>query len=194
MVATAIVAFVAWLTRKVWLEGFYSDIVRVYKNQKKALKEINRDMESSSYIRILAIRGRSITQHDIGDYPSLWKSTTKEIEIVISSEDNDAAITARSKALGSSVDEYKMDIAYSNTILLNRMSQYKRLKVFNHHENLSFKLIIMEQCIYVCYFLPKKSVHNSSVIKYKCDTGAYEAFVHYYESLKGKPSTIEMKK
>ncbi len=192
LAASVIVALIAWITRKIWLEGFYSDIARVYKSQAKALKEINRDILKSPFVKILAIRARSITEHDRGDYPSLWKSIDKKIEIIISSEDNDTAILARCTASGSSPEEYRMDISYSNKILRERMSRYRNLTVFNHHENLSFRLIIMEQCVYVCYFLPEKSVHKSSVIKYKSNTGAYDAFMHYYNSLRNNDSTTEI--
>lgn len=192
IVASVIVAFFAWITRKIWLDGFYSDIAKVYKSQAKALKDINKDMLDSSSIKLLAIRGRSITEHDRGEYPSLWKKIDKDIEIIISSDDNDIAIATRSKAAGSSEEEYRMDITYSNKILKERMIRYKNLSVYNHHENLSFKLIILEHCVYVCYFLPEQSVHKSSVIKYKSDTGAYDAFVHYYESLKDKNTTIQI--
>lgn len=36
LVASLVVASAAWFTRKVWLNGFYSDIVKVYKSQKRS--------------------------------------------------------------------------------------------------------------------------------------------------------------
>ena len=50
VLASMIVAGIAWLTRKIWLDGFYSDIAKVYKSQSKALKAINKDIEISSSI------------------------------------------------------------------------------------------------------------------------------------------------
>lgn len=193
IIASIIVAGMAWLTRKIWLDGFYSDIAKVYKSQAKAVKEINKDMERSTSIRILSIRGRSFTNSNQAEYPSLWNSNNKIMEIIISSDDNSIAINSRSKATKISAEEYKLGITYSNKILSNRLNTFKNLKVFNHMENLSFKLIIMDQCVYVCYFLPEKAVHNSSVIKYKSDTGAYDAFLHYYNSLKNSKTTTELK-
>lgn len=194
VLASMIVAGIAWLTRKIWLDGFYSDIAKVYKSQSKALKAINKDIEISSSIKILSIRGRSVTNPNQGGYQSLWSSNNKEMEIIISSINNDIAIDSRSNATNISAEEYKLGIIYSNEILANRLTTYKNLKVFNHMENLSFKLIIMEQCVYVYYFLPEKNVHKSSVIKYKNDTGAYDAFLHYYNSLKNSKSTTKLDK
>lgn len=194
ILASVVVAVVAWGTRKVWLDGFYSDVARVYKSQSRANKDINRDMESSPTINILAIRGRSFTDRERGEYPCLWSDTSKEIEIIVSSENNNEAIKARSSASDSSPEEYRMDILYTNQVLLKRTEKFPNMSVYNHHENLSFKLIILEQCVYVCYFLPEQSVHKSNTIKYKKDTGAYEAFLHYYNVLKNSESTIRMQK
>lgn len=156
------------------------------------MKAINKDILCSSFVKILAIRGRSIADRDRGEYPNLWKSKEKDIEIIISSDDNEAAISARSKAADSSYEEYKTEIVFSNRILTERMASFDNLTLYNHNHNLSFKLIILEQCVYVCYFLPETSVHNSSVIKYKSNTGAYEAFVHYYNAVK-EMSTEQIK-
>lgn len=190
IIASLFVAFLGWISRQIWLKGFYSDIEKVYKYEKRALRDINIDIEKSKFVKILAIRGKSIADKKDGKYPSLWKKAGKNIEIIISDKNNQEAIKARSDAIGCDSKEYKMDIEYSNKILRNRMRSNNNLLVYNHKENLSFKLIILEHCIYVCYFLPKESVHKSNVVKYKSNTGAYDAYLHFYSVLKNSNSTL----
>lgn len=190
LVASLIVTFLLWSSRKFWLSGFYADISRVYKNEQKALKDINKDIKESKEIKMLIIRGTSLTDNDGGKYPSLWLDPSKKIEIILSSEDNAALIEDRAKATNDSPVIYRQKIINSNNILLLKMKDYCNLSIYKHTELLSFKLVICNQSLYVFYYPSKGDSHSSVTIRYKNNTGAYNAFTNYYEILKGKASTI----
>jgi len=183
IIATTICAFVAWITKSIWLKSYYSDIARVYKSAEKANKDIDKGMLNSTTIKILSLRGNSIVSPDNCDFPNLWADKNKEIEIILASPNNVEAIDERSNALKMSNKEYTERIKHSYSLLKLKKESY-RLSVYSHMENLAFKLIILEHCIYVIYVLPNKSVHKSTVIKYKSDTNAYGTFNCYYENFK----------
>ena len=192
IIATTICAFVAWITKSMWLKSYYSDIVRVYKSTEKANKNINEEILNSTSIKILSLRGSSIVNPDKCDFPNLWTDKNKEIEIILASPDNIGVIEERSNALKISKEEYKLLIQQSFDILNIKKTDYKYLSFYTHMENLTFKLIMLEHCIYVFYFLPEKSVHKSTVIKYKSNTNAYEAFKGYYDNFKKIEQTKEI--
>jgi len=184
VVASIIVAVGAWLSRRMWLTGFYSDIAKVYTSKARGLKAINKDIAKSNSVRILSVRGKSIVDSDV--YASLWDSTQlqKRIEIITSSPDNDAVIIERSQANNTSRDEYRTEMQFAYNVLMIKKQEFQNLSIFQHMESPSFKLIILDQCLYVSYYLREKNVNKSRLIKYKSNNGAYDAFLHYYETTK----------
>jgi hypothetical protein len=182
--STAICAFIAWLTKSIWLNSYYSDIAKVFKSTEKANEDINKEILKTTFIKILSLRGNSIVIPDKCGFPNLWADKNKEIEIILSSPDNAIVIEDRSNVLKIQKDEYKLILSQSIDMLNTKKNTFKHLSFYTHMENLTFKLIILEHCIYVFYFLPVKSVHKSQALKYKSNTNTYEVFNFYYENLK----------
>ena len=180
--ASIVVAILAWLTRRIWLGGFISDIAKVYTSKYRGQRAIDRDIAKSESVRILTIRGKSIV--DI--YPSLWDNdkTGRRIEIIVSRLDNDSVIQERSRANNTSIDLYKNEMSYAYNGLKLKRNKFGNLSIFLHKENPAFRLIILDEYLYVSHFLPEKNVNKSRLIRYQKSNGAYIAFLHYYETIK----------
>ena len=191
--SSIIVAIIVWVTSRIWLYGFYSDIAKVYNSKKSGRKAVNKDTLKSNTVKILSIRGKSIVESS--EYPNLWNPnlTNKQIELIVSALDNDQVILDRSKANNIDVEEYKQQMKYAQDILDIKEQKYGNLTVYHHKENPAFKLIILDHCLYVSYYLRENNVNRSRLVKYKSENGAYNAFLQYYETVK-KHAVIETRK
>ena len=182
-IASLMVGFLLWATRHFWLSGFYSDIARVYTSRKRGRKAINKDIAKSDSVRILSIRGKSLVESS--EYPSLWEDQKqqKKIEVIVSSLKNDLAIAERSQANNTSKEEYIAQMQYAQNIFTLKTKIFPNLTVLNHMENPPFRLVVLDHCLYVSYYLKENNVNKSRLVKYKSENGAYNAFLQYYENI-----------
>lgn len=189
ILGSAIVVVCAWLTRTYWLYGFfYTDIVKVYRTKKSALKAINKDVLSSEKIRILSIRGKSI----VDDYNSIWidSARSKNIEIKIAAIENRPAIIERSLATNKSEEEYEAQLTYTHKTLKARKNGRPNLSVLKHMYNPSFRIILFDDCMYISFYPSTGSVNQTEVLKYSSKSTAYTAFEHYYDNIEAKGAFI----
>ena len=106
IISSIIFGSAIWFTRKFWIEkiinGSYlkMDTARIYPNNTRTNKMINKEISLSTSIYILAIRGKSFVDSDNSTciYPAIWEDFNKIIEIIIADLNNDV-INDRSYAL-----------------------------------------------------------------------------------------------
>ncbi len=188
IVSSVIVSCFIWIGQKIIRTRYYSDIARVYNTKESGFKAINNDMRQASEVKTLAVRGQSLI--DKNAFSNLWdtENCNRKIEIIISDIDNQKLISQRSKANCIGEDTYKKGIEIVLKELTTKQQIYQNLTLLTHTTDLSFKLFIMDHCMYVLYYQNNKNVNKSRIVKYKSDTGAYMAFQHYYDSIKSNSS------
>ena len=192
VLSTFVFTILAWITRRLWLERFLYgyklqfDSVKIFKNDKIATREINKSIRRSKKIGILAIRGKSFVDSDKTSciYPAIWEDRKKEIEIIISDTYNSKMIKERSFAIGQTPEEYELSIKTTIEALKIRKANYLNLNIYTHRVELPFRIIILDECLYLFYYPKTGSVHTSKVILYEKESSAYYAFEKYYESIK----------
>lgn len=163
---------------------FYLRITnKVFKNQKEALKQMEKDYEDSSIIKILAIRGKDFSDPG-GDLKFLWNSYEKQIEIINSSINNKFAIDGRASSYPSCVNSYEKTLESVHEEMLDKLKKYRNFDYYNHNIDLIFRIVIFRKAIYVSFFKCGRTKDDSEVYKYDRDTQMYAAFEKYYDTIK----------
>ena len=190
LISSIIFGATLWFTRNFWLEriinGSYlkMDTARIYPNNTRTNKMINKEISASSAIHILAIRGKSFADSDNSTciYPAIWEDYNKTIEIMIADLNNNI-IKDRSRALNIDRDEYELSIETLYAALKIRKRSFRNLKLYKHTTELPFRIIMLDECMFLFYYPESRSVHSENVIKYKKGSTAFFAFQKYYESV-----------
>lgn len=191
IISSAIFGAVIWSTRNIWLNkiinGYYLkfDAAKIYPNNKKSDKLINNAIEKSNSIRILAIRGKSFVDSDKSTciYPAIWSDKNKKIEIIISNSTNNI-INVRSIANNIDSEDYQLSIKALCESIKIRKKNYPKLKLYTHNVELPFRIIILDECMFLFYYPESGSVHTQNVIRYEKENSAFYAFQKYYDSVK----------
>lgn len=191
IISSAIFGVAIWSTRNIWLNkiinGYYLkfDAAKIYPNNKKSDKLINNAIEKSNSIRILAIRGKSFVDSDKSTciYPAIWSDKNKKIEIIISNSTNNI-INVRSIANNIDTEDYQLSIKALCESIKIRKKSYPKLKLYTHNVELPFRIIILDECMFLFYYPESGSVHTQNVIRYEKENSAFYAFQKYYDSVK----------
>ena len=202
---TAIVSVLALLAKKIWLSEFHIEVARKFSSNAKdadkasekifhkTSKDINKQMANSKSVKILAMRSSGLALDERCCYPNLWIDKNRTIEIVLSSLSNAAAIKERAAAINVTDEVYAQGIRHSFEALKLK-KDYNNFGVYEHNSDLSFKLVILENYVYVFYYNEHISIHKSTVIRYSKKNITHEAFERYYDNIKKSPNTkkVEM--
>lgn len=191
LISTIIFSAIIWFSRSLWigklLNGFYlkKDTAKIYPNNRRSTLLINKEIKSSNKVNILAIRGKSFIDSDKFSciYPSIWEDKNKNIEIIISKSDNNI-VDIRSKANNIVKEDYQLSIKSLCESIKIRKKTYNKLKLYTHNVELPFRLIILDQCMFLFYYPESGTVHTQNVIRYDKNSAAFYAFQKYYDSVK----------
>lgn len=192
IISSIIFGATIWFTRKFWIEriinGSYlkMDTARIYPNNIRTNKMINKEINLSNSIYILAIRGKSFVDSDNSTciYPAIWKDFNKIIEIIIADLNNNV-INDRSHALNIDREEYELSIKI-------RKRSFRNLKLYKHNTELPFRIIILDECLFLFYYPESGSIHSENIIKYEKGSTAFYAFQKYYESVQKSSTEVEL--
>lgn len=191
LISSIIFGVTIWLTRNLWLNklinGYYLrfDAAKIYPNNKKSNKLIDKEIKLSNSICILAIRGKSFVDSDKStcEYPAIWDNKNKSIEIIIANSGNQI-INARSVANDVEIEDYRLSIKTLCESIRIRKKSYSKLKLYTHNVALPFRLIILDKCMFLFYYPESGSVHTQNIIRYEKGSAAFYAFQKYYDSVK----------
>lgn len=191
LISSTIFGATIWFTRKLWVNkliaGYYMqfDAAKIYPSNRKSHKIINKEINLSNNICILAIRGKSFVDSDKSTciYPSIWEDKNKSIEIIIANESN-SVIGARSIANNIDIDDYKLSIKTLCLSIKIRKKTYPKLRLYTHNTELPFRIILLDNCMFLFYYPESGSVHTQNIIRYESESAAFYAFQKYYESIK----------
>lgn len=199
LISSIIFGAVIWFTRKFWIEkiinGSYlkMDTARIYPNNIRTNRLINKEINLSNSIYILAIRGKSFVDSDnlTCIYPSIWKDFNKTIEIIIADLNNDV-INDRSHALNIDKEEYELSIKMLYDSIKIRKRNFRNLKLYKHNTALPFRIIMLDNCLFLFYYPESGSIHSENIIKYEKGSTAFYAFQKYYESIQKSSVEVEL--
>lgn len=199
IISSIIFGATIWFTRKFWIEriinGSYlkMDTARIYPNNIRTNKMINKEINLSNSIYILAIRGKSFVDSDNSTciYPAIWKDFNKTIEIIIADLNNNV-ITDRSHALNIDREEYELSIKMLYDSIKIRKRSFRNLKLYKHNTELPFRIIILDECLFLFYYPESGSIHSENIIKYEKGSTAFYAFQKYYESVQKSSTEVEL--
>lgn len=191
LVSSIIFSAGIWFTRNIWINklinGYYlkQDTVKIYPSNEKSNKLINEEVKSSNSVKILAIRGKSFVDSDKSacTYPAIWEDKNKDIEIIIAKISN-SVVDVRSKANNIDKEDYQLSIKTLCESIKIRKKSYNKLRLYTHNIELPFRLIILDDCLFLFYYPESGSVHTQNVIRYEKNSAAFYAFQKYYDSVK----------
>ena len=188
LVATAVAAFIAYLTRMLWFDKFQTELVRVYKRKETFLESLKNDIMTADSVKILSMRGEVIGE-EIDD---LLQKNACKVTVVISSLNNNA-IEKRRMALGEAEDVYKTRLVQTSDIYkalgltIGDVEEEGKIRLKFHKHDISSRLIFVDDCVYVSVYPKKGKINDTEHAKYKKknNTGrsAYTAYEHYFNSI-----------
>ncbi len=172
------------------LIGFFSRIVppkfrksfdREFKNQKKALKSIMRDAKRSSTLRVLAMKGDTFSSPgESGDlHKLLLEGPTKQMYLI--SDPENPYVLQRGKELCN--NNLKMGIQNSIGCFKDIVKQNPNIEIRKHMEILRFRLIILDNCLYLSFQSTDMPGRESPMQRYLRSSSGYLALEAYFNDL-----------
>lgn len=170
--------------------GFFSRIVppkfrksfdREFKNQKKALKSIMRDAKRSSTLRVLAMKGDTFSSPgESGDlHKLLLGGPTKQMYLI--SDPENPYVLQRGKELCN--NNLKMGIQNSIGCFKDIAKQNPNIEIRKHMEILRFRLIILDNGLYLSFQSTDMPGRESPMQRYLRSSSGYLALEAYFDNL-----------
>lgn len=152
-------------------------IIKLFPNQDKAINNIFRDCEKSKYIFLLAMKGETFSNPDKHLYQIL--NMNKEQKYLISSLSN-PYVQLRGEELNMN-----MSIALKQSIdnFETKQKINPKINILLHKEVVRFRIIILDECLYLSFQEKYKPGRLSPVLKIKRLSPLYDNFFSLFYDL-----------
>ena len=161
-------------------------VLRIFKNQESATKSMLKDIETSSVLRVLAMKGESFSNHLKEELSTHLYNASIEQRYLISSCDN-AYLQTRNKELG--VD---MSDAIKQSIKNFQKAQVKNknIEMKLHKEVVRFRIILLDNSLYLSFQETGMPGRKSPVLKIDKDSAMYQNFSTLFTDLWNKSDSM----
>lgn len=183
IISSLIFGIVIWSTKNIWFDKLSDAIIKRYfltindikilPDKKRTHKLINKEINSSNSICILAMLG----QRTFEIYPTIWSDKNKKIEIVLSNINNEAFKDYNSLHIANTVHVI-------NEFIQNKKRDYPNLKFYTHNIDLPFYMIILDESIYIKHLNVSRQFNTLNVSRYGKESDEFYSFKKYYKSIK----------
>jgi hypothetical protein len=146
-------------------------IIKIFPNQEKAIKQIFQDCIKSKFVYLFAMKGATFSNPDNNLHQIL--SITKERKYLISSLTNHYVPLRGSELNMNMSSALKLSIDNFETEKKNN----PKIELLLHDEVLRFRLIILDECLYLSFQEKNKPGKESPVLKIKKHSPLYETFI-----------------
>ena len=188
LIATAIAAFLAYITRRWWFDRFQTELAHTYHGQEKLIEALKEDAMNAESVRILSMRGETVGEA----LDELLEKGAAKATIIISSLTNNDAIEKRRKALGEDDHVYRTKLVQTSGLyyalgLTDNGSEVEgKIRLKFHEQDLSSRLIFIDDFVYVSTYPKAGKLNDVKHFKYrknKSGGSAYTAYEHYFNSI-----------
>lgn len=165
-----------------------SGIEYVYSNDKDASRDIVKYTRRSKEIKIFSMRAyRLILESSALHFLLEPNCPVGEVRILLADPDSDSVLKrAREYAEFDStytVESYRNEIQYSIENIHTRLHRLPKVKMRIHREYASFRLLIVDEYLFLSFFLKDESGDTSKVFRVSIHSPLYHAFYRYFDSI-----------
>jgi hypothetical protein len=161
-------------------------IDRVYKDEDEATGDILKSVSTSKQIRVLSIRGFRLTNEERPLNRLLGNEYSYDTLEIMIADPHSAAVTKRAQGFSELARTYAKaslyvdDIVRSLNVLLAASARNGRIQVRMHTQCESFRLLIMDDHLYLSFFPKGKSASKSPVYRIQRRSYLYDAFFAHF--------------
>ena len=70
-------------------------------------------------------------------------------------------------------EEYELSIKMLYDSIKIRKRSFRNLKLYKHNTELPFRIIILDECLFLFYYPESGSIHSENIIKYEKGSTAF---------------------
>lgn len=160
---------------------FGHGIEYVYKEQRDASKDILKDIESSTTVKLLCMRGRSFIQTD-AELSQILEKRNLTIQYLVLDPDSQF-VQKRADELNK--QNYKQELETNISDLKTQTQGKANVAKRIHDQPPVFRLLILDNRIYFSFFEKNKLGSQLPVFRAKDSSPIYKGLVRYYEYIWG---------
>ena len=160
-------------------------VVKIFKNQAKATPFIIKDLGNSKFIRVLTMKGETFSNPNADENPFYNIICTKNIEQkYLVSSINNPYLKKRSEELADLENmESCVQLSIKNFFSIQKKHSKKNFQIRLHEEIVRFRIILLEDFLYLSFQEVGKAGKNTSMLKIKSGTSIYANFSSLFDDL-----------
>jgi len=199
VIATFVLSVIGFLRK--WIPfRFFAPVTdvgveKVFKNQKSATPSIIKDLEKSKFIRVLAMKGETFSNPNEDENPFYDIIRRKNIEQkYLVSSINNPYLEKRGVELGDLENmESCVILSVRNFLSIQKNIVIKNFKIRLHEEVVRFRIILLENYLYLSFQEIGKAGKNTSILKIKKGSSMYVNFSSLFDDLWERYTDKEVK-
>ena len=160
-------------------------VVKIFKNQESATPSVIKDLEKSKFIRVLTMKGETFSNPKADENPFYNIIRTKNIEqkYLVSSIDN-PYLKKRSKEHADLENmESSVLLSIKNFYSIRKKHSENNFQIRLHEEIVRFRIIILEDYLYLSFQEVGKAGKNTSMLKIRNGNPMYANFSSLFDDL-----------
>ena len=189
VIATFILSVIGFLRK--WIPfRFFAPVTdvgveKIFKNQKSAIPSIIKDLEKSKFIRVLAMKGETFSKPNKDENPFYDIICTKNIEQkYLVSSINNPYLEKRGEELGDIENmESCVILSVRNFLSIQKKHNDEIFKIRLHEEVVRFRIILLENYLYLSFQEIGKTGKSTSILKIKKGSPMYVNFSSLFDDL-----------
>jgi len=152
-----------------------------FRNQISAEREIIRDIKKSKTLRVYAMCGSTFSNEENSAIAkAVFNDNRLHQKYLISHEEN-SKIEDRQKELPKEAENLKTKVQNSLNSLNAKIETNKKIELRRHKNKVGFRLIILDDCLYLSQQEKNKSGKEAKMQKISSDQPAYINFSDYFD-------------
>ena len=189
VIATFVLSVIGFLRKWVPFRFFAPvtdvGVEKIFKNQKSATPSIIKDLEKSKFIRVLAMKGETFSSPNEDENPFYDIIRTKNIEQkYLVSSINNPYLEKRGKELGDLENmESCVNLSVRNFLSIQKKHSDENFKIRLHKEVVRFRIILLENYLYLSFQEVGKPGKSTSILKIKKGSPMYVNFSSLFDDL-----------
>jgi hypothetical protein len=184
MVIVAIFGYFKWF--QPYTKFKKMGVGKIFNNQQEAEYRIKNDIKTSSTLRVFSMRGNTFSGKDkIDDIANtvLTRTNTKQKYLISDPESYFVAIRAKELPDIDTKESLEIGIKASIEKLIAAKNVNPIIEVRKHKEVVRYRLILLDEYLYMSFQEPSKRSKESQMLKIKKGSSLYTAFSTLFDDL-----------
>jgi hypothetical protein len=163
-------------------------------NQKLAEKKILEDIEKSKKLRVYAMCGSTFSDVEHSNIAKKVLNDAKLVQLYLISDVNNMNLEKRQEELPKDGGDLKTKVQNSKNNFDAAQKNNPRIEYRLHNDKVRFRLIILDNCLYVSQQEKGKFGKNTEIQRIVSGTPAYINYSEYFDELWEKSKPVQINK